>query len=184
MAHAQPAHWLAAPCPSCHVMPCHAALPLLCAAAGFGLTVGYTEMDSVVVLETTQAVNRFLEKQVRSVQLPNCNQRLQIQPGCASTCGGRCDGTAPSAGCAAAGFLGCIVCHMHLRSSVQLQVEMGAGATATLGPLGEALPGNMQVRRAHRCYTASGKVHCALHSHAAGARELRKALSPLSVSLG
>lgn len=54
-------------------MPCHAALPLLCAAAGFGLTVGYTEMDSVVVLETTQAVNRFLEKQVRSVQLQNCS---------------------------------------------------------------------------------------------------------------
>ena len=72
-AHAQPAHWLAAPCPSRHVMPCHAALPLLCAAAGFGLTVGYTEMDSVVVLETTQAVNRFLEKQVRSVQLQNCS---------------------------------------------------------------------------------------------------------------
>lgn len=54
--------------------------------------------------------------------------------------------TAPSAGCAAAGFLGCIVCHLHLRSSVHPQVEMGAGATATLGPLGEALPGNMQVR--------------------------------------
>lgn len=44
---------------------CPAALRLPLPAAGFGLTVGFTEMDSVVVLETTQAVNSFLEKQVR-----------------------------------------------------------------------------------------------------------------------
>ena len=37
--------------------------PLLRRAAGFGLTVGYTEMDSVVVLETTEALNKYVDKQ-------------------------------------------------------------------------------------------------------------------------
>ncbi len=99
----------------------------------------------MVVLESRQAVTRFLEKQVHRSMLglrvwQEVWRRNEATEG--SACVQRPEGRS------------WLLCHLsisscpHLSSCAcpRLQVEMGAGATATLGPLGEALPGNLQVR--------------------------------------
>lgn len=130
--------------PTC-VCPAALRLPLL--PAGFGLTVGFTEMDSVVVLETTQAVNSFLEKQVRC--LGGCGRMKHLVGGVLPPRVGQWQSQL------GAGTLLLDNGTRHPPSRVQLgshdcrpwsQVEMGAGATAALGSHGEALPGNMQAR--------------------------------------